>query len=146
MVTRVGQVVLRPPSRSGPGASTSLLQSDVANMLRGPVGSVLSMHVRRSQRKDLRSRRPSSGGFSPLPALASAGDDEPSCGHTGDVVGDAEDTRFEGLEIEVCLTRVGLASFPPTPSPTSRRAHGLRRGLDAEPRRLSWNSLGATAK
>ena len=147
MVTRVGQVVLRPPSRSGTGASTSLLQSDVANMLRGPVGSVLSMHVRRSQRKDHRSRRPSSGGFSPLPALASAGDDEPSCGHTGDVVGDAEDTRFEGLEIEVCLTRVGLASFPPTPSPSaSRRAHGLRRGLDAEPKRLSWNSLGATAK
>jgi hypothetical protein len=81
MVTRVGDVELKGASTPSHGASSSssstggsLVQADVANMLRGPVGSVLTMHVRRSLRTTTASSskptRPSSGGFSPMPALA----------------------------------------------------------------------------
>lgn len=84
MVTRVGDIELKgasttSTSNSGRSASSnsagsSLVQADVANMLRGPVGSVLTMHIRRSLRTSAaaspKPARPSSGGFSPMPALA----------------------------------------------------------------------------
>jgi hypothetical protein len=131
MVTRVGDVVLRGAANGSgrPGSSsqgTQLQQADVANLLRGPVGSVLTMHVRRSvgagahanaspSVSGSRVARPSSGGYSPMPALAGARG--PEVHEAG--VGDKEDEELAGLEIQVCLTRVGLNSLPVTPAGTS---------------------------
>lgn len=63
-------------------------------------------------------------------------------------VGDKEDEELAGLEIQVCLTRVGLNSLPVTPAGTSA-ASGARRvaafgrngasPADTRPKRLSWN-------
>lgn len=75
-MTRVGDMNLCASTPSSP-SQPKMLQADVANLLRGPVGSLLNMHVRRSVRRGgqaslaaSRPARPSSGGFSPMPALS----------------------------------------------------------------------------
>jgi hypothetical protein len=124
LVTRVGDVLLRGAANgnartgaSSPGAQ--LQQADVANLLRGPVGSVLTMHVRRCvaagahtpaspAASGSRAARPSSGGY------AGARGPEPREAGVSDIEED-----LAGLEIQVCLTRVGLNNLPVTSSVTS---------------------------
>ena len=119
MVTRVGDVVLRGAANSNArtGASSpgaQLQQADVANLLRGPVGSVLTMHVRRCvpagahtpaspAAAGSRTARPSSGGY------AGARGPEPQEAGVSD-----KEEELAGLEIQVCLTRVGLNHLPVT--------------------------------